>query len=92
MITWEGDESVALQGHEEDIAHEVAGCLAHTVAGGGIPNIVLTTVKHTKILATESLQKSMAVDPHFFANSDPAVFSLCRSGSRCFFNADPDPA
>ncbi len=39
--TWKGDEPIALQGHEEHIAHEVAGGLTHAVARRGVTHVVL---------------------------------------------------
>jgi hypothetical protein len=39
--TWQGDEPVALQGHEEHVAHEVAGGLTHAVARRGVAHVVL---------------------------------------------------
>ncbi len=39
--TWQGDEPVALQGHVEHVAHEVAGGLTHAVARRGVTHVVL---------------------------------------------------
>jgi hypothetical protein len=81
--TWQGDEPVALQGHEEHVAHEVAGGLTHAVARRGVTHVVLHREKTAFNRERNRIHKKKIQSVLWILNpgvSDPCSFD--GSGSR----------